>query len=244
MKIFFIISLCVFVLLECEGKANSAGNALPKAETNIKPTPAIAAATPKSEKKMDKQQLAKRVEPIDSAVSAIILDEKSQLQQINAPFLKNGVIHKVSKFAPTRRIEIFIGTVEPDFTSLIGDAKKYFEFIRKSGLIDSSDELRVAYLVNFLEITNSGKRLQILNSVDEIKQRPNLNDAQKNQFEEFRKKFSTIIAPPKRADDGSYAVFAIKGQDLVKFNLTIKEDKSVEKKETVLEANLLIPYSL
>lgn len=238
--------LCVFGLIQCGSNADSASKQPQSTpETTKSSIPLVKTeATPKREK-MDKQILAKRVEPIDPAVSQIISDKTSQIQQLSAPFLKNGVISKVSKFAPTRPIIVYIGTVEPDFTSIISsDPEKYFEFIRRAGLIESNNEARTAYLLNFLEVTNSGKRLQILNSVDEIKQRPNLNDEQKAQFNEFHEKFRTIITAPKQSADGSYVVFAVKGQDLVQLNLTIKEDKSIERKDTVLEKNLLIPYSL
>lgn len=246
MRSFTVFIFCVFGLFQCERSVAPANNrsTLPPQTSESSISPTKPEPTPKREK-MDKQILAKRVESIDPAVSAIISDKVSQVQQIKTPFLKNGVIHKVSKFAPTRPIVIYVGTIEPDFTSIISaEPEKYFEFIRRSGLVDTSNELRISYLLNFLDVTNSGKRLQVLNSVDDIKERPNLSDVQKTQFNEFREKFRPVIAAPKQSADGSYIVYAVKGQDLVQLNLTIKEDKSIERKETVLEKNLLIPYSL
>ena len=194
---------------------------------------------------MDKETLAKRVEPLDQTVSQIIRAENATIQEVAAPFLREGKIYKISKFAPTRPIIIFVGVVGDDSTYLIGDAKKYFEFVKKSGIALNSDELRKDYLLNFLEVTEAeNERLQILESVADIKPRPNLNDDQKRQFAEFQEKYKSIIQPLKQGEEKTYKMYAIKEQNLVQMDLTIKEDDTIEVRETVLESNLLIPYAI
>ena len=108
-----------------------------------------------------------------------------------------------------------------------------------------TDELRKAYILNFLEVTRSqDERLQILESVTDIKPRPNLDEKQKDEFVKFQEKFASVIKPPKQNEAGVYEVFVIKEQDLVRFDLTIESNGLIKKQETVLERDILIPYAL
>lgn len=195
---------------------------------------------------MEKETLAKRVEPLDATASQIIRDEAAKIETMTTPFLRDGEIYKISKFAPTRLIIIYIGAVGDEFTRLIGgDAERYFEFIGKAGVSLNNDESRRAYLLNYLEVTKAGsERLQILESVDNVKMRPNLNDEQKRRFAEFQEKYQSVIKPPKRNEQGVYQIFAIRGQNLVRFDLTIKENHLIEERQSVLEKDILIPYAL
>jgi hypothetical protein len=237
----------MFGFAQCDGKANISHSNLGNFETNI--SQKLPKASPENiqnrEKKMDKETLAKRVEPLDQTVSQIIRAENTTIQEVTAPFLRDGKIYKISKFAPTRPIIIFVGVVGDDSTYLIGDAKKYFAFVKKSGIALNSDELRKDYILNFLEVTEAeNERLQIVDSVADIKPRPNLNDDQKRQFAEFQEKYKSIIQPLKQGEEKTYKIYAIKEQNLIQMDLTIKEDDTIEEHETVLEPNLLIPYAI
>lgn len=251
MKAILIFTTFTLCFIQCESKIDSVNNNLPNqnkvVEKAISPTPKVL-DTPveKKDKKMDKETLAKRVEPVDADVSRMIIDQKSQIKTVDTPFLKEGNIYLVSKFVPTRRIEIYIGVVGADFTQLIGgDEEKFYKFIQKAGLVLTNSELRLEYILNYLEITKSGgKRFQIVESVDEIKERPNLTDEQKQKFAEFQNKYRSIIQPPKQSSMDAFRIFVIKDQDLVEYVITITEDNKIEKKETVLEKDLLIPYAL
>ncbi len=244
--------------MQCDGKASVAQNSqnsLVEIKTNISPTsqtpnaktsPDEKKRVPGRERKMDKETLAKRVEPVDENAAQIIRAENTQIQQTETPFLRSGEIYKVSKFAPTRPLTLFVGTSGDNYTALIGgDAEKYFEFVKKAGVTLDGGEMRKIYLLNFLEVTKpGGKRLQILESVEDLRQRPNLKDEDKQKFVEFREKYESVIRPIKQVENGSYEVYAVKDQDLVRLNLTVKPDGLVEKQETVLERNLLIPYAM
>ena len=247
MKAVFLIISFVFCFFQCESKADSARNGLTNAETNVrqklaKPLPGV---SQNREIKMDKETLAKRVESLDPTVSEIIKAENSQIQEVAAAFLRDGKIYKVSKFAPTRPIIIFVGVVGEETTYLIGDVEKYFDFVKKAEVLLSSEELRKNYLLNFLEVTESqNERLQILESITEIKPRPNLKDAQKQKFEDFQDKYKLTVQPPKSYENGIFKIFAVKGQNLIRFDMAILQDGVIEKKETVLESDILIPYAL
>lgn len=255
MKIVLLITSFVFCFVQCDSKANIERNNSvqpvindsSKTEINASPTPKTSPETARNkEKKMDKKTLAERVRPLDATVSQMIEAENSQLQELDTPFLRDGKIIRVSKFAPTRTIMIYIGIVREDFTSLIGgDEEKYLEFAQKSGINLNNDELRKAYILNFLEITKSGgERLQVLESVSEIKPRPNLNDNQKEEFARFQEKYKSLVKPPKQNEAGKYEVFAVRGQNLVRFDLSVEPNETIKKQETILEKDLLIPYAM
>ena len=242
----------MFCFALCDGEANVAQNNAAKSEMTVSPTPTPKPSPgfsqkteKKTEKKMDKETLAKRVEPLDAIASQIIGAENSEIQEIDSSFLRDGKIYKVSKFAPTRRIIIYVGIVGNDYTALIGDAEKYFEFVKKGGFAAAGGDLRKAYVLNFLKVTKSGgKRLQILESISDIKTRPNQTEDQKQAFAEFEEKYESVIKPPKQSDETTYKVFAVYNQDLVQFELTVAPDGKIETKETVLERNLPIPYAI
>lgn len=238
LKFLFAVVLSFTIQNSC---ANSA-NKIKEDTGNIKTLPS---ATKEKDIVMDKKELAERVSRIDKETSEIIIDEESEIQTVDTPFLKDGKIYKVVIFAPTNLIEIYIGVVGKDFTALIGgDEDKYFEFAEKGEINIQNNQLRIAYLVSFLEITKTdGERFQIIDSISDIEKRPNLSEEQEQKFIEFQDKYKSIINPPKQLDSGNYKVFVIKGQDLVEYELTITEDNLIKAKDSILEKDLLIPYA-
>lgn len=211
-----------------------------------------ATATPMSEreeKKMDeREKLAKQLEKNDPQAATIVRSQEAKLEAVPTAFLRGGKIYRVEQFAPTRPVILFIGTDENDIAKVLsGDAEAFTAFAERAGLTLERRELRIDYLTAFLEMTKSSdERLVILQSVGDIKPRPNLSDEQQKRFAEFQDKFEKTIVPPKVTDAIPYQAvfFAIKGQNLVRLDLTLQPDGKVETKESVLESNLLIPYSL
>ncbi len=242
-----LITGFIFCLVQCDGRADITQNTAVKLTANVSPTPKTLPVNGQSqEKKMDKKTLAKRVEPTDTTAAQIIEAENSQIQEIETPFLRDGKIYKVSKFAPTRPIILYVGANGNDYTALIGgNPEKYFEFVEKAKLTLDSKEIRKMYVLNFLEVTKKqNERLQILESAADIKPRPNLSEAEQKEFADFQEKYRSIIKPVQQNESGIYEIFAIKKQDLIRMDLTIKPDGTIDKKETVLESDILIPYAL
>jgi hypothetical protein len=208
----------------------------------MKPTP-----TPRGEKKnvMDKEVLAKKIETIDADTAAIIRDVNTQIEQIPASFLQNGDILVASKFTPSRFIHIYIGKCDDEIFLIGGDAEKYYEFVAKAKPNLKKSDNRIAYLKNFFQITESGKgRFQIVESIDDIRIRPSLSDENKQKFIGFQDKFKSILMPIREISGNKYALFVIIGQDLVKIELVINTDNKIERKDEILEKDLLIPYAM
>lgn len=244
-KLLLCLSLAFFFQQGCETvKTQSTNQKLEtKSAQQIKATP-----TPKREKKSmnDKESLAKGIEAINPSMAEIIRSEKSKIATLETSFLRDGEIYLVKKFSPTRMIQIYIGTSDEQTFLIGGEAERYYEFIEKAKPILDRDELRIAYLKNFLQVTKTGKgRFKIVESVDEIKERPNLKDQQKQEFAKFIEKYKHIIKPPQQTNNESkYEFFVIKDQSLVKLTLKIIDGYKVEQSEEVLEEKLLIPYTI
>ena len=200
------------------------------------------------EKADDKELLARRVEKIDTNSASVIRSADSKIEQLSTPFFRVGKIYRVSKFLPTRPLVIFIGVDDKDFTVVLNANREgYFELAEKAGLLLERRDVRLDYIRTYLETVESkDKRLQILQSVSDIKERPNLDEAEQKEFAEFQAKYEKTIQPPQINESIPYKAifFVVKGQDLVRLDITLMPDGKITPEETVLEKNLLIPYAL
>ncbi|MBC7797372.1 MAG: hypothetical protein H7Z37_10905 [Pyrinomonadaceae bacterium] len=197
--------------------------------------------------KMNQEKLAQRVEKVDENIAKLVRDEKSKIERIATPFFKNGAIYKVEKFAPSRPIITFIGCDDKDFTvTLNANPEGYFDLATKSGLNLGSKDLRLNYILTFFATTKGAERFQVVEKIDDIKQRPNLDETNVKKFKEFRDKYAKTIAAPTVSDNTPHraVIFAVKGQSLIKIDAVLSPDGKINLQETTLEKELLIPYSL
>lgn len=217
------------------------------AETGNKSPEFNAQKISQEKKRMDKETLAKRIEPTDADAAQIIRAADAKLEQLPAQFMLRGALYRVEKFAKTRPIILHVGCGETNQCVLLGgDETGFFDFASQNGLDLTRKEARISYALTFLMLMHPAERLQILNSVGDIKPRPNLNEEQQQQFKAFQEKFAGIVTAPNVLDVPPFhaTVFAVKGQNLVKIELTISPDGKITTAETVLEKDLLIPYAL
>lgn len=203
------------------------------------PTPTVQKRT-----RMDKETLGKLVESTDPSVAALIRDDSSRIEVFGDP-IGSGTIYKVSKFAPTRMIIQYIGMPSANEAIILtADRAAFQRFAEASRALLARSEDRVAYGKAFLQIAVAGsKRFILLDSVNEVKPRPNLNEEQTKAFGEFVNKYSSIIKPATCSGE-QCKFYAIFGQDLVSFDLGIASNGKVTLEENVVERNLLIPYAM
>ena len=198
---------------------------------------------------MEKEVLAGRIEATDAPTAAIVRDEQAVIDQLSATFLRGGAIYRVEKFAPTRPIMLYIGCSgeKDNCTVLNADEKAFYELAGRAGLLLDDRARQIAYAEAFLKIVFSPvDRLQILNSIKDLKERPNMEEADKKRYAEILKQYQKIVVAPS-ATGGTASVctfFAVKNQDLVRLDLTVMPDGKIKTKESVLESNLPIPYAL
>ena len=242
-----ILATAIAIQGNC-GKPNDKTNAA-AVNTNsvvIKVQPSIKAEQEKFNVSDDKELLAKRFENKDPDTAVIIRDPKSKIERVSTPFLKNGRIYKVSKFAPTRPVIIFLGVDDKELAvKLNANEAGYFELADKGGLNIANGDARIAYVLVFLEtVIKKNGRLQVLDNIGQIKPRPNLDAEKQKEFAAFTAKFESIVKPPKSVEGGTVELYVVKDQDLVKMSATVSVGGKIDIKETVLEKDLLIPYAM
>ncbi len=242
-----LVLTAVFALqANCEKPAENSNLSANVNSATAKTQPDIKADQEKPNVSDEKELLAKRFERDDPDTAALLRAPETKIERVATPFLKNGRIYRVSKFAPTRPIVLFVGLDDKDFAvKLNANEAGYFELADKAGLNIQNNESRVAYVLVFLEtVVKKNKRLQILESASQIKERPNLDAKKKKEFQEFLAKYESTVKPPKSGDGGIVDIFAVKEQDLVKLSATVSVGGKIDIKETILEKDILIPYAM
>lgn len=214
--------------------------------SNLAVPPSEGMPTPAKEKKieMERESLAKLVDKADPVVAAFVRDPAASIETYDLS-VGNGLIYRISKFAPTRMLINYIGVVDgKEAIVLTGNADSFVRFAYEARAMLGRSEERLEYGRAYLLIAVAGsKRLQILDSIDSVKPRPNLNEQQVEAFRKFQDKFADTVKPA--FCDGEHCkYFAIAGQDLVLFDLTINSTGAVNVDKKVLEPALLIPYAM
>ncbi len=195
-----------------------------------------------------KENLAKRFEVSDPETAGLIRDNETEVTVVPTSFLRNGEVFLLNKFAKTRPVMVYVGIAGETFSVMLsGNPEGFSRFLAsaKSEFVSRDQQIEVAR--GFLEWTRSSdERLEIVERVQAISPRPNLNDIQKKAFEEFREKYSKIVVSPNCTGDDPIecSLYAVHEQDLVKIGLRIFQNGKVERSETVVEKDLLIPYAL
>ncbi len=206
----------------------------------------LAAPTPQKEKKvvMEKEVLANLLEKTNKSIADFVRDPATKLDGYGPKFGK-GSKYKISKFAPTRRMIQYVGVVsETEAFVLTGDKDEFAKFVERSGVSLTRSEDRIGFGMEFLTICVAGaSRLQILDSVSSIKPRPGLNEAQSTQFQAFVGKYTSIIKAPTCVGEAC-TYYAVSGQDLAVYELTISTEGTIKFEKKVLEKDLLIPYAM
>jgi len=195
----------------------------------------------------EKKKLIEKLKKAGLEHDASLLErETTELDVLDTPFLGKGKIYKITAFAPTRPIIIYVGIDgEENAYHLNGNADKFLEFVSKSSLRIDTRHFKVEYAKVYLRVVYSPvKRLVILETIEDLKERPSLSEKEKRKFTEFQRKFKEVIKAPECVDK-KCLFFVVKGQELFELELLIHEDGKIQVvKETLLESDLLIPYAL
>jgi hypothetical protein len=177
--------------------------------------------------------------------TAKLIEKDTKTELLDTSFLTDGKIYRVTKFHLTRPLILYIGVDSKETAYYLnGNKSKFLKFISKSNLKLNKKETIIEYVKLYLKIVISpNKRFEVLESINDLKQRPNLSEENKKKFADFQEKFRSLIKSAE-CQDKNCVLFAVKNQDLVKLELQIDDSGNVNIKETTLEKNLLIPYAL
>lgn len=197
---------------------------------------------------IEKEELARRIEPISDGLAPIVRLEATEIKQLPTPFFKHGEIYQVINLGRTRPMVFTVGTAQAEFTVMLPlNPKGFMELRDKAGLRPfETNKEALQYVVTFLETTRSfSENFRIIEKFDDINLIPKPTEEEKQKYEELKGKFSTVIQAPKISGSSSWeaVVFTIKKRSLVKINAKLSSDGDIETSETVLEETLPIPFT-
>lgn len=196
-----------------------------------------------TERKQMNDEILEKIKRIDETLANKVQSRKARIEKIDTPFLNDGNIYQISEFTPTRPVVYYLGLSKKQEAFLNQNAESFYSFVKDAGINIDKKELRIEYVKTYLRVVYvPNQRLQILENIDEVKERPNLPEEKRKAFAEFKEKYSSIVKRPE-CSLTNCILFAIKGQDLVRFDVKLDQEK-VEINEEVLEKQLLIPYAI
>jgi hypothetical protein len=209
--------------------------------------PAMAASRPGETVMTDQALLAKRLAPLGAPVADLVQRPNTEVRQLDTPFLQRGHIYRVTHRAPHRPVVFTAGWVEPDFAVMLPlNPQGFAELATRAGLrLDTADG-RAQYVTTFLETTRDFRfRFDILRRFADIQLVPRATAEQQGRYDRLRREYEEVLKPPAFAGDGPWkgTVFVLKGQDLVRLDVTLCPEGKVEIAEKVLEKDLPIPYA-
>lgn len=195
---------------------------------------------------VDKENLARRLEPLADQVAAMVRSPKSDVERLDTAFLSDGAIYRVIYFGAARPVGITIGCAGPDFTVLLpANPAGYMELARRGGLRLDSAEHRLRYAVVFLESTRDfSERFQILRGAGDIELVPSASAEEQERYRQLQDTYRAVIRPPQLSETWEVSAFALVGQDLVRITVKIGPDGTIQRSDAVLEKALPIALAL
>lgn len=197
---------------------------------------------------IDKEELARRIEPISDGLAPIVRLEAAKIERVETPFFKHGEIYSVIYLGGSHPIVFTVGTAESDFTTMLPlNPKGFMELKEKAGLRKfESNKEALQYVVTFLKTTRSfSENFLIIEKFDDIDLIPKPTEEEKQRYETLKGKFASVIQSPQISGNAPWevTVFVIKQRSLIKINAELSAAGNIETTETVLEKDLPIPFT-
>lgn len=196
---------------------------------------------------MDKDTLAKRVEPYGQGLAAMIREPQSTTQKRGTPFFKHGTIYIVTYPGKSDPRTLVIGCADPDFTNFLANQPAEFANLANHAGVDlSTPGLRLDYVVTFLETTRDFKTpFRLISRFEDLKPPNAPRPEHLAEYDRLKAKYDNVILPPKLSGEGpwKFTGFAQRGASLVEISATLHADGRVEAADKVLETGEVIAYS-
>jgi hypothetical protein len=195
------------------------------------------------------EQLSKALSGVDKQYARLAKDRMTKVAVYDAPFLNEYRIYRVRHLNPHKPIVFYVGFAPRKRAYLLTGAPENMTKLAKAdGVVIDSPEVAATFASTFLEVTRSMARLFYqVQSVDELKFRPNLPDEQRQVKEEIETKYRSIISPPaaEPADSGyAVTVYAVREQALERHSVRVSRDGDISDEVSVLETGLPLVYGL
>jgi hypothetical protein len=192
-------------------------------------------------------QLSRALRGIDRDYAALVKDKMTRVVEYEAPFLNDYRIYRVRHLAPHRPIVFYVGFVPRKRAYfLTGEPENMTKMAKADHVVIDSPETAALFASTFLEVTRSqAKLIYQVDSVDDLKFRPNLDDEQQRVKEAIEAQYRTVLSPPAAEPaDGDYVVtlYAVRDQALERHSLRVGRRGEIAVDVSVLETGLPLVY--
>lgn len=196
-----------------------------------------------------KTQLAQAVEPINNSYSELILDEMTEIETYPQSFLSTYQIYKVEHFNPHHPIVFYVGFATNKAAYLLTDnTANYIKLAQADNINFDNKEKAIEYVKAYLEVARSMSNLTYLvNSVDDVEFRPDLDDEETEIQNDFITKYRSIITQPTaKSTINGYLVTAyiINEQTLNEQQITVRRNGQIVTETKTLATDLPLIYGL
>lgn len=195
----------------------------------------------------DRFVLARRVAALDPYLGEAMFRPGTSIRELSAPF-REGALYEVAVRLKPRPLLFSVGTAEPDFAVLLEDNPDGFtELAARARVRLDTPADREAYARAFLAATRSHSLVfAVIGGASDLAPRPGIDEASDARLTALKARYAPLIAPLSITEDAPWRarLFALRGRDLVRMELTLHPGGRVGVREAVLERALPVPYTL
>lgn len=196
-----------------------------------------------------RQQLSDALARISDTYAQMLNDRMTRIEREPTPFFQRRSIYRIEHMNPRKPFVFYAGFAPGEEAYLLTDQPENFvRLAQADGISIQTPEAALDYAKTYLRVTRSMSRLiYIVETVADVRFRPNLMGDASNVKNAFVQKYWTIITPPSaQREGGGYVVsaFVVQEQALEKYVLSVEESGGIRASITTLERNLPLVYGL
>jgi hypothetical protein len=194
-----------------------------------------------------RQQMADALRFVHRHRAERVANAASDVEPYPASFLKHHRIYRIEYHGAFKPDVFYVGFAPGKRAYLLTPyPENYVALARADGVVIDSPETAAAYATVYVEVTRSMSSLTYLvNSVDEMKFRPNLTAEQEEIKRVFIEKQRSVITSPTATRTASgYAVtaYVVHEQALQQHRFNVSSDGDIQGEVRVVEEGLPLVY--
>lgn len=196
-----------------------------------------------------RQQLSDALARISDTYAQMLKDRMTRIEREPTPFFQRHSIYRVEHMNPRKPFVFYVGFAPGEDAYLLTDQPENFvRLAQADGVSIQALEAALDYAKTYLRVTRSMSRLTyIVETVADIRFRPNLTGDASSVKDAFVQKYQTIITPPSAQHEGEdyiVSAFVVQEQTLEKYTLSVEKKGGIRASITMLERNLPLVYGL
>lgn len=176
----------------------------------------------------------------------LVLDEDSEIETVETPFLSDGSIYFVEHFGASHPTAFYVGLLEDGEVVLLSDHADRFElFARRGGARIEAQDRAASYARIYLETTRSMDSLfYVVEAVEDLRFRPNLEPAEERRKQAVVEEYGPRLRITVETEVDEYLVtlWAVREQTLERHAFRIGHDGRVSDSIETIEEDLPLVY--